>query len=312
MIQSNASPELQQRFSFGYQLITWDFGPLAQLEAGLAKAAQEGFGWFEILLGDTLGGDFARRSLTLGPVPEPVFISDSEIFRRLALVADAQERHGIRPSSVYADGEWTNPQLWPTEFAKIQVLARFLAGCGAPILVCGGGPLQSDQAPATRAAYREFADKLRIIGSYTEACGIRTVYHPHLDTFVETRRQLDELMEVLDTSVVGLCIDPAHFQVKQDDPVDVFRTYASVIDYVHLKDCLGDESSLSGYDRYLGFCELGAGTIDIAAIIQILLAAEYSGVITVELDYSDTPDESCVRNAAFIRESLGLELAGGG
>ena len=115
-------------------------------------------------------------------------------------------------------------------------------------------------------------------------------------------------MDVLDTGLVGLCIDPAHFHLKRDDPVDVFRTYAPVIDYVHLKDCRGDESTLSGFDRYLGFCELGAGTIDLAGIVDVLLGAGYAGVVTIEQDYSDTPDESCARNAAFIRETLGLEL----
>jgi inosose dehydratase len=296
-----------QQFSFGYQLITWDFGPLERLEAGLAKVAAEGFGWFELLLGDTLGNDFARRYLTLGPVDEPTATSDAELFRRLGLVADAQEQHGVRPSSVYVDGEWTNPNLWPTEFAKAKVITRFLAGCGAPIFVCGGGPLQN--APASADAYRAFADRLRRVGDYTAAHGIRTVYHPHIDTFIETREQLDRLMEALDTSVVGLCIDPAHFHIKRDDPVDVFRTYAPVIDYVHLKDCRGDESTLSGYDRYLGFAELGSGTIDLAGIVDVLLAAEYSGVVTVELDYSDAADDSCARSAAYIRESLGLELS---
>src|SRR5262249_29598581 len=160
------------------------------------------------------------------------------------------------------------------------------------ILACGGGPPQRDHATAP-AAYDQFADKLRAIGAYTSSCGIRTVYHPHLDTFIETRAQLDRLMDVLDTSVVGLCIDPAHSQVKRDDPVDIFKTYGSVIDYVHLKDCAGDESTLTGYERYLGFCELGAGIIDLAGIVEALLAAEYSGVVTIELDYSDTPDESC-------------------
>jgi len=297
-----------QRFLFGYQLITWDFGPLSQLDDGLAKLEAEGFTWFELLLGDTLGSDYARRSLQLGPVREPRFVSDVELLRRLALVAGAQERHGMRPASLYVDCEWTNPQLWPAELAKLQVVTRFLAGCDAPILVCGGGPVQDERAPASREAYREFADKLELIGAYTAACGIRTVYHPHLDTFIETREQLDRLMDVLDISLVGLCIDPAHFHVKRDDPVDVFRTYMPVIDYIHLKDCLGDESTLSGRDRYLGFCELGAGTIDLAGIVDVLLAAEYSGIVTVELDYSDTADESCARNADFIRRTLGLRL----
>ena len=185
-------------------------------------------------------------------------------------------------------------------------MTRLLAGCGSPVLVCGGGPVQAEAAPP--AAYKDFAARLRTIGAYTESCGIRTVYHPHLDTFIETREQLDRLMDELDTHLVGLCIDPAHFHVKRDDPVDVFRTYAPVIDYVHLKDCRADESTVSGYDRYLAFCELGEGSIDVRGIVDVLLNAGYAGVVTIEQDYSDTPDESCARNAAFIRDTLGLEL----
>jgi inosose dehydratase len=173
--------------------------------------------------------------------------------------------------------------------------------------VCGGGPPQL-HGPAAPETYREVAQKLGAIGAYTATCGIRTVYHPHLDTFIETREQLDKLMDVLDTSLVGLCIDPAHFQVKRDDPVDIFKTYGSVIDYVHLKDCNGDEATLTGYDRYLAFCELGAGIIDLAGIVDALLAAEFSGIVTVELDYSDTADESLSRSTTYIRDSLGLSL----
>jgi|SRR5581483_2204105 len=297
-----------QKFSFGYQLITWDFGPLERLEHGLAQVAQQGFGYFELLLGDTLGSDFARRWLTLEPISEPEVISDSQIFRRLALVAGAENAHGIRPSSVYADGEWVNPNMWPTELAKIKALTMFLKGCGASILVCGGGPPHLQYGPDAAPSYGEFASKLHTIGGFTASCGIRTVYHPHLDTFVETREQLDRLMDELDTNLVGLCIDPAHFHVKRDDPVDIFRTYASVIDYVHLKNCTGDESTLSGYDRYLAFSDLGTGSIDVAGIISVLLDADYGGIVTVELDYSETPDESCARSAEYIRDALGLEL----
>ena len=300
--------QMAQKFSFGYHLITWDFGPLSRLEHGLAEVAAQGFGYFELLLGDTLGSDFARRWLTLGAIAEPEVTSDSQIFRRLELVAGAPGAHGIKPSSVYADGEWTNDLLWPTEFAKIKVLTRFLQGCGVTILVTGGGPRHEEHAPQAAPGYQAFAAKLHEIGAFTASCGIRTVYHPHLDTFVETREQLDRLMDVLDTGLVGLCVDPAHFQVKRDDPVEIFRTYASAIDYVHLKNCTADESTVSGYDRYLAFSELGTGIIDIKGIAAALLAANYDGVVTVELDYSDTPDESCARSAAYIRDVLGLEL----
>jgi inosose dehydratase len=77
---------------------------------------------------------------------------------------------------------------------------------------------------------------------------------------------------------------------------------------VHLKDCNGDESTLSGYDRYLAFCELGTGHIDLVGIADVLLETGYAGVVTIEQDYSDSPDDSCARNAAYVRDTLGLEL----
>jgi inosose dehydratase len=309
MSTDNGSGTRRQQFSFGYQLITWDFAEWSRLEHGCETVAGEGFPYFELLLGDNLGSDFARRCLTLGPVPEPRTVPDNETFRRMALVATAVERFGIRPSAMYADGEWTNAELWPSEFAKVQVLTNFLKSCDAKVLACGGGLPELPGRPRDAGAYREFAERLKAIGEYTDSMGIRTVYHPHLDTFVESREQLDRLMDEIDTGIVGLCIDPAHFQVKRDDPVDIFRTYSSVIDYVHLKDCSGDESTLSGFDRYLSFCELGKGIIDVAGIVDVLLETDFSGVVTVELDYSETPDESCQTNAAFIRDSLGLALA---
>ena len=45
----------EQRFSFGYQLITWDFAEWSRLEHGFETVAGEGFPYFELLLGDNLG-----------------------------------------------------------------------------------------------------------------------------------------------------------------------------------------------------------------------------------------------------------------
>ena len=310
MSADDRSTGSEQRFSFGYQLITWDFAEWSRLEPGFETVAGEGFRVFRTAARrqprvglrcarcfDPRAGPGATHRARQRDVPPPG--------------ARGERGGALRDTSVdvYADGEWTSPELWPSEFAKVQVLTRFLQSCGATLLACGGGLPERPGKPRDAAAYRDFADRLKEIGEYTAGMGIRTVYHPHLDTFVETRGQLDRLMELLDTSVVGLCIDPAHFQVKRDDPVAIFRTYGSVIDYVHLKDCDGDESTLSGFARYQAFCELGAGIIDLAGILDALRAADYDGVVTVELDYSDTPDESCRRNAMFIRDSFGLELS---
>lgn len=295
-----------QRFEFGYELITWEFGGHS-LTHGLDTVAGEGFAWCEALVGDTLGNDYARRVMTLGFPEMPQVMSDFALLDRLAGFADLRAEHGLRLASLFCDGDWVNPNLWPHEFAKTKIVARILQSCGASVLVCGGGPPQASAVRCT-SDYRAFAQRMMEIGRYTADLGIRTVYHPHLDTFVETREQLDRLMDVLDERTVGLCIDPAHLQVKRSDPVDVFRTYSSVIDYVHLKDCTGDESTLAGYDRYRAFAPLGTGIIDLRGIVDVLLGAGYEGLVIVELDYADDPDAACRQSAAYIRDALGLTL----
>ncbi|TML83851.1 MAG: TIM barrel protein [Actinobacteria bacterium] len=299
----------RQKFDFGFELIMWDLGGHSVPDA-LDLLEREGFGWFEALFGDTLGGDYSRRVMTLGPRELPKVVSDVEIFDRMAAFARAHTEREIRLASLFCDGDWLDPQLWPHEFAKAQVLTRFLQSCGSPILVVGGGP--PEDAPREPADYEAFAARLHDIGRFTGELGLRSVYHPHIDTFIETREQLDRLMDVLDTELVGLCVDPAHFQLKRDDPVDIFRTYSAAINYVHLKDVNGDESTLSGLDRYVAFCPLGAGIVDLPGIVNELLDVEYDGLVVVEQDISQQPDEDCLRSTAYIRDELGLRLTASG
>jgi inosose dehydratase len=294
----------RQKFDFGFEVIMWDLGGHS-VDDALDLLAGDGYQWYEALLGDSLGGDFSRRVMTLGDRELPQIVTDVSIFDRLAQFGRAQADHGIKLASLFMDGEWTNPRLWPHEFAKAQVLTRFLQSCGCTTLVCGGG--SPETAPRSDDDYKQFAARLHDIGRYTAELGIRAVYHPHIDTFIETREQLDRMMAVLDSDVVGLCVDPAHFQLKQSDPVDIFKTYISAIDYVHLKDCTGDETTLSGFDRYLAFCPLGTGVVDLAGIVNVLLDSGYDGLVIVEQDISEQPDEDCQRSTAWIRD-VGLKV----
>ena len=176
------------------------------------------------------------------------------------------------------------------------------------MLVLGGGPPARGASDHDADSYRQFAARLEEIGRYSHSLGVRAVYHPHIDTFIETRAQLDRFMDILNTDYVGLCVDPAHFQIMDSDPIDIFRTYISAIGYVHLKDCKGNVGPNDGYNRYLAFCELGAGVIDIPAIVDTLIDNSYDGLVVIELDYSESPNESCKRSVAYVTERLGLVL----
>jgi len=297
----------EQQFEIGYHLNTWDLAGLP-LEDAFAFLSGIGFRWFEPLVGDSLGTDFARRHMTLGDQGPPVFMSDTDILRRFALFSRAQEEYGLRLASLYANPEWINPKLWPYELDVMRTVARFLKGHGANILVCGGGP-PARERPHSDAEYHAFARAMEQIGAETKKLGIRTVYHPHLDCFIETREQLDRFMSIVDTDLVGLCIDPTHLQIAGSDPVDILRTYIDHVDYVHFKDCKAGAEKLQGYDRYLAFCELGAGVVDLPAMTEILLESGYDGLAIIELDASEkSAEESCRESVEYVTKELGLKL----
>jgi inosose dehydratase len=296
-----------QKFEIGYHLNTWDLAGLP-LEEAFAFLAGIGFRWFEALVMDSLGSDFARRNMTLGELGPPVYLSDTDILRRFATFSRAQEDHGLRLASLYANPEWIGPKLWLSERDVMTTVARLLKGHGAPILVAGGGP-PARERPHSEEEYRAFARALEEIGAYTQRLGIRTVYHPHLDCFIETREQLDRFMAVVDTDLVGLCIDPTHLQIAGSDPVDILRSYIDHVDYVHFKDCKAGAENLTGYDRYLAFCELGAGVVDLPAMTEILLDNGYDGLVIIELDASEkSAEESCRESVEYVTKELGLRL----
>jgi inosose dehydratase len=301
------SRSARQRFSIGYHLNSWDLTG-QPVEPALAFLAGQGFGWFEILAMTSLSDHYARRYMALGHQSPPGVMTDTDILRRFAMLSRAQRRLGIRLSSLYVNAQFTNPAAWPAERDTLEAMARLLQGFGAPVLVLGGGPPETGGRKHEPEDYDAFCRSLEDIGRITRELGIWTVYHPHLDTFVERRDQLDRVMDRLDTSVAGLCIDPAHLAHTGSDPVDAVRTYASAIRYMHFKDTRVDPS-LEGPARYAAFCELGAGVVDLPGLVDALLDADYVGLAIIELDASQkTAEASTLESIAYVRDTLGLVL----
>ena len=298
-----------QKFEIAYHLNTWDMAKLP-LEPAFAFLQKTGFRAFEALVADTLMYDFSRRHLTL-PLPRPPMIRDIDMLERLGIFSRAQTEYGLRLSALYMTLSFTNPNLRELELDNVRTIARYLKGSGAEFLVVGGGRPEAGK-PHAKEDYDEFSAALTELGRVTRELGIRTAYHPHLDCFIETREHLDAVMEQVDTKVVGLCIDPAHLQIKGSDPVDALRAYIDHIDYMHFKDVQGDVENMEGHARYRSFCELGAGRVDFRGMTDVLLEADYSGYVVIELDATrKTAEESCMESVAFVRDVLGLELVPG-
>jgi inosose dehydratase len=297
----------EQRFTFGYHLNSWDLGGL-DLETGLRFIHSAGFAWVEALARDGFSNDFARRFMRVGEVEPPEIATDTAWLSRVALFSRIQEELGLRLSSLYCNAELINTRTWRGERDCLAAIGRVLKGFGSPGLVIGGGPAALE-LPHEADAYNALARALGEIGALVGELGLWTAYHPHLDTFVQDREELDRLMERLDTSACGLCIDPAHLVQKGADPVAIVRDYADAVRYVHFKDTHAPQGA-AGAERYAAFCELGAGEVDLAGLASELRRARYEGLVIIELDVSEKgAEESAQESIAYVRDVLGLELS---
>ncbi len=208
--------------------------------------------------------------------------------------------------------------------------ARLLAEVGGPecLIVLGndpyGDPMRthyagriSPEQGMSEAQWQVFsAGANRIARSVKRETGLRTVFHHHIGTWVETPQETAKFLSLTDASVVGLCFDTGHYRFGGGDPVAGLRQYAERIWHVHFKDCsptIAEQARRQDWNALQAvaqgvFCELGQGDVDFPAVLQELHGIGYGGWIVVEQDVlpgMGTPKESAQRNREYLR-SIGL------
>jgi inosose dehydratase len=160
----------------------------------------------------------------------------------------------------------------------------------------------------------EFAHVVEMLSVVDEICqehGLQQVLHPHVQTLVETR---DDINRVLDASDVRWCFDTGHVAISGFDPLEFAQAAASRIGHVHLKDVdlslveqvLERRTTLMTATQQGLFTNLGAGDVPIADIIVGLERAGYQGWYVIEQDTAITgslPEEGA-GPLADVRSSL--------
>lgn len=159
----------------------------------------------------------------------------------------------------------------------------------------------------------EFAQCARTLsefGRITLEHGVRPCFHNHVGTVIETRRELDHLMELCDDSVF-LGIDTGHLAWGGADVVDTVDSYGDRVLTLHLKDIV-EEVRLRGvaqdwdyktFTRNGIFTELGQGAVDFVGLKRLLDARDFTGWLIVETDITQRPTalESAQVSLAYLR-----------
>jgi inosose dehydratase len=131
---------------------------------------------------------------------------------------------------------------------------------------------------------------VRVARAVRDETGLRTVFHHHCGTFVETAAETARLLDATPADLVGLCLDTGHFQYAGDDPLAVLRRYRERVWHVHFKDCDGPTVARAKAERwdYVTairngiFCGIGEGDVDHESFFAELAAGGYLGWIVVE------------------------------
>jgi inosose dehydratase len=145
--------------------------------------------------------------------------------------------------------------------------------------------------------------------------GIRTHYHNHVGTYVETPAEVDRLLEVIGETGADLCFDTGHYAYGGGDPTSFALAHGDRIGYLHLKDvdpatlATSRDESWSFLDalRHCIFCEFGEGMVDIPAIVMSLGGHGFAGWVVVEQDTSRRRSfDNAVTSRRFLRHHCGI------
>ncbi|WEK12177.1 MAG: TIM barrel protein [Candidatus Pseudomonas colombiensis] len=151
-----------------------------------------------------------------------------------------------------------------------------------------------DRAPALSqrtGPWQDYADKLTELARFTLSQGVRLAYHHHMGAYVESPADIDKLMS-LTGEEVGLLFDSGHCYMGGGEPLEVLRKHIQRVCHVHFKDVrkpvvqLARNNLWSFPDCIVNgtFTVPGDGDIDFAALLDVLLAADYHGWLVVEAE----------------------------
>ncbi|MGY4100435.1 TIM barrel protein [Nocardia sp. R16R-3T] len=195
--------------------------------------------------------------------------------------------------------------------------AALFAATGAEVIVLAAatGLDGYDTRPAlSDEQWRTLVETATAIRDVAAEFGLRTTLHPHVGTYVEREAEVDRFLADSD---LDLCLDTGHLVIGGTDPVRLARRYPDRIGHIHLKDvrsALADRVR-SGAMEYSDavrrgiYVPLGAGDIDIEALVRSVHAAGYRGWYVIEQDTALHPDDSAALPSRDAARSLN-HLAG--
>jgi inosose dehydratase len=280
------TPTPARKIKIGYTCITWGTFPRgpeasATLEPALKDIAGLGFHSFETF---------------------PEVLEDWEAKDGLTTLL---ERYGVPLGSGYIRIDLADPAARKENLQRIIRSAKVVKKYGGTFGVFGPGGVKRDGFDF-KAALPSIVSTLNEAAMALADVGIGAGLHPHTGTPVETRDEVYAVLEAVDARYMKFAPDVGQLQKGGMDAAKVVKDFLPMVRHVHLKDW-------DGGPQFGGYCPLGQGRVDLAAVVDSIEGSDQTVTAMVELDPSRdallSPLEAATVTKAYLQK-LGYTFRG--
>ena len=213
----------------------------------------------------------------------PIRYDDTD--ERLAALGNRARELGLRVVGLsgnhYRQAHFASPQphqrALALDYARRMIVMAAAAGAGSILLIPAfvGGAAEKTPTASYADALNQTFEALSELRHEAERAGVAIVLENAWNRFLLSPVEVADLLDRLNSPAVGWCLDTGNL-LATGYPQDWIATLAGRISRVHIKDF-----DLSKPGR-AGFCGLGEGNVDWAAVREALMQAGYSGPLTYE------------------------------
>lgn len=227
------------------------------------------------------------------------------------------DAHGLALIGGFNALALAEPSAAEPALAQARASADLLAAVGASTFVTCPvtDPADWHRPELDAGAWRHLMLMLDRVEEICAERGLLQVFHPHVDSLVETA---PEMQRVLDNSGVRWVLETGHMHIGGYDPAHFADVHGQRVGLVHLKDLRSavaarlnaEELTLMEAVQAGLFVPLGQGDVPIEGVIRSLESQDYAGWYVIEQDaaitgampaHGDGPIRDVQKSVAFLR-----------
>jgi inosose dehydratase len=216
-------------------------------------------------------------------------------------VGDLLGSYDLELAGAFVELHLADPEAFDRDLPILEQTLAILAAAGGPLVLADAGSPERRSASGRAEELRrtalgpdEFAqamERLHAAVSRSLAAGVAPTFHPHAATYVETREEVERLLEA-NGPELGLCLDTGHSVIGGIDPAELASAAADRLAHVHLKDvdpdvrarlAAGELDVDEAWEQGL-FSPFGDGEADLPGFLALPEIRSFDGWAVIEQD----------------------------